>query len=230
MATSGAYETNAIGGLGNSPNRMRIEWSLASQNEDANQSTINWNVRGWGGVSGWWTQNFQARTWVDGSLRQSTGSFQMYQNSIFGSGSYTIGHNGDGSRSFGSNADGRIYNNTVNSSGSGSWSLPSLYQEIAFNSITYTNITDVSMDVNVSVNRTANLLQLNVDGTGLTTYFSGSYSSKTVTIGSAANPLQSGVNHTIVVRTRRSSNNNVTDSGTYNIATAVQNKFFDLPF
>jgi len=223
MASSGAIETNAVGGLGSSPNRMRVEWSLASQNEDANQSTISWNVRGYGGASGYWTQNFQGRTWVDGALVQATGSFQMYQNSIFGSGNYTMGHDSAGNRSFGISADGRIYYNTVNSSGSGSWSLPGLYQEIAFNSITFSNITDVGFDVSVSVNRTANLLQLNIDGGGFVTYFSGNYSSKTVSV---TGPLSSGDNHSVVVRTRRASNNNVTDSN-QNVTTAVQNKFFD---
>lgn len=228
MATSGAFETNAVGGLGNSPNRMRFQWSLSSQNENNNSSVISWNIRGWGGVSGWWTQNFQANTYVDGVRVQQTGSFQMYQNSVFGSGSRTIGHSSNGTRSFGASANGRIYYNTTNSSGSGSWSLPSLYQEIGYNSITFNTITDVSFRVAVSVNRTANLLQLSINGGGWTTYRSGNFSSATVQVGSQAAPIRSGYTHTVRVRVRRASNGNITDSGTYNVTTLPQGKFFDI--
>lgn len=225
---SGAIETNAIGGLYPSPNRMRVEWGLAAQNEDGNYSVINWNVRGVGGVGGYWVQNFQARIWIDGALVQQTGSFQMYQDSYFGSGQRTIGHDGNGNRGFGISADGRIYYNNVNSSGSGSWGLPGLYQAIAFNSISINTITDVSFRVAISVNRTANLVQLSVNGGGWTTYHNGNYGSITVQVGSSTSPIDSQYTHTVRVRTRRASNGWITDSGTYNVTTLTQGRFFDI--
>lgn len=225
---SGAFETNAIGGLGSSPNRMRFEWGINWQNEDANQTSIWWNIRGWGGAGGYWTTNFQARTWIDGGLHQATGQFNMYQNSVFGSGNVTFGHDGNGNRHFGANSDGRIYYNTVNSSGSGGWWLPALYQAIAFNDIQVHTATDVSFKVYNWVNRTANLTQLSIDGGGWVTYHSGNYGSVTVQVGSQGSPLQSGKQYSVRVRTRRASNGWITDSGTYYITTARQDNFFDI--
>lgn len=225
---NGAFNTSDAGNFGASPDRMYFEWTLLSQNEDGNYSTINWNIRGAGGSNGYWTQNHNARTTVNGSLRQSTGSFQMYQGSVFGNENMNIGHDSNGNKSFSASAVGRIYYNSDNTSGSGSWGLPSLYQAIGFNSITFTNITDVGFTVNVSVNRTANLLQLNIDGAGFVTYHSGTYTSKSVTVGGSGAPIGSGQQHSVIVRTRRNSNGWVTDSGTYYPTTESQNNFFDL--
>jgi hypothetical protein len=152
MATSGSFDTSDAGNMGGSPDRMHFEWGLASQNQGGNYSTINWNIRGWGGLNGYWTQNYQAIVDIHGQRVQTTGSFQMYQNSIFGSGSLNIGHDGAGNASFGASASGRIYYNTVNSSGSGSWSLPRIPKapSVGSNNVSNVNTTSVVMGGNVS--------------------------------------------------------------------------------
>lgn len=162
--TSGAFETNVVGGLGSSPNRMRFEWSLASQNIAGNYSTINWNIRGVGGAGGYWTRNFNARTTIHGSLVQSTGAFDMYQNSVFGSGSFNIGHDSAGNMTFGASAVGRIYYNTDNSSGSGAWELPTIPRHATLNSAP--NFTD---EQNPTINFS------NPAGTGVDVYLETPY-------------------------------------------------------
>ena len=48
MASSGAFETSAYSGVGDWPNRIRIEWS-STQNISSNTSTIYWKVKPMGG-------------------------------------------------------------------------------------------------------------------------------------------------------------------------------------
>lgn len=135
MATSGAFETNSVSGAYPSPNRVRFQWSLRSQSVSGNYSDIDWNVRGWGGQSsGYWIINFASNTDINGSRVQSKGQFTMYHNSVFGSGTKRIYHNSDGSKTFGASNSSKIYQNAWNSSGSGSWSLPTIPRQATITS------------------------------------------------------------------------------------------------
>lgn len=156
MATSGAFETGAVGGLGSSPNRVRFEWGLAGQNTGGNYSTINWNVRGWGGAGGYWTRNFQSNTYIHGSHVQGTGTFDMYQNSVFGSGSINIGHDANGNMSFGANSNNKIYYNSWNSSGSGSWALPRIAKAPSIYGNLVDTITNTTARLGTEINNYGN--------------------------------------------------------------------------
>lgn len=121
MASSGSYGLNGSGW------NTTFSWSLSSQNIAGNNSTISW----------WWDANWagttyvyssQAKLWVNGS--------QVFENSyntgrkMYGgrqaSGSIAIGHNSDGTKSFGANGQAAFYQFALNAWGSGSWDLPTI--------------------------------------------------------------------------------------------------------
>lgn len=116
-------------GSGNST-YFYFQWQLAGQNIGGNYSTINWQ---WGvNISGgaFWQSNaiksvsgyidgglaFGANTWSNIS---GNGDHQLL------AGSWNIGHNSDGSRSFGMSSTGWLYLNG-NFSNSGGWDLPQI--------------------------------------------------------------------------------------------------------
>lgn len=228
MASSGTMQANSVNIGGNGGNYFFINWQVAGQSEDGNYSTINWQAyfhfnsadaqldNGYASLGG-------ATRWSNGGRVYNFSSNFTTRNLGLASGSFNIGHDGNGNRTL-SVGGGVTAFQSGRSESSNSWSLPGLYQAIAFNYITFTNITDVGFTVNVQTNRTANLLQLNIDGAGFVTYYSGNYSTLSVDV---PGPFSSGVAHSVTVRTRRASNNWVTDSS-QSVTTDVQNKFFDI--
>lgn len=233
------YEST-IGGTQGAKFRVRFNLDVVAQEEDNNRSLVQIssyvdNVSYSGSAIWNSTGNTTSSTNRNGSVYNANGwhysSGSPGRVVTFLSGNqFWVGHDGNGNGSCYARLDANMGNSPYLTSGwvETTMGLPSLYQEIGFNSITFSEITDVSFKIRVVTNRTANLLQLNVDGGGLVTYYSGNYSDVTVQVGSPSSPLASGVNHTVVVRTRRASNNNVTDSGTQNVSTLSQNQFFDI--
>lgn len=229
---SGTMQGNLVHIVSGHNDYFFINWQLAGQNEDGNYSSINWQAYFHFDNDDAQLDNGVAASNV-GTLWSNGGRVYNYagnfatRNLGLASGSFNIGHDGNGNQSVNFNGGIDVYQ-SGRSSGSQWWGLPGLYQEVAYNDIHFLNITDVSFQVYVAVNRTANLLQLSIDGGGWTTYYGSNFGSVTVQVGSQSNPIASGQNHTVVVRVRRASNGNITDSGTYNVATAVQNNFFDI--
>lgn len=127
MATSGNFLTSDSGqGGGNYYGRMIFEWWQVNSgiSGSVGYHGINYHLKTYGGSSGYWQYFFQGSMNVDGS-GYSWGTTQAYGNgaTVFGDYGKTLYTNGNGDRSFGASAQGGIYNNTINTSGSGSWSL-----------------------------------------------------------------------------------------------------------
>ncbi len=126
MATSGRVESGTYNG-----SRFYFQWQLAGQDINSNTSTINWQ---WGltinaggyywltnavkSVSGYINggQAIGGNTWSNIS---GTGDHQLL------SGSWGIGHNGDGTKNFGISSTGWLYS-YGNIGNSGSWDLPNI--------------------------------------------------------------------------------------------------------
>lgn len=121
-----------------------FQWQLSGQSVGGNYSNINWqwgvNITGGGyllsnalkAVNGYINggQAFGAYTWSNIS---GNGDHQLR------SGSWTIGHNNDGGKSFGMSSTGWIYGEG-NLGNSGSWSLPTIPRGMTMNSAP--NFTD----------------------------------------------------------------------------------------
>ena len=117
-ASSGAFETSVYNAAGSKyPDRIRVEWS-SSQSVENNTSTIYWTVKSAGGtgnsysyvMAGPVTVNIAGVTVFSRSDR-----FEMHVGETLGSGSFTLTHNTDGTKSFSAWAEAAIYTYAVSS-------------------------------------------------------------------------------------------------------------------
>lgn len=127
MATSGSFYTN-IYETSDSPNRYLFSWELVSQSIIDNTSTISWSLKGAGGSSdGRWVYVKEKYCTVDGSTKSNSTLQLTYNGTVAFSGTTVIKHNGDGKKSFSASAGGAFfYYGSYNSTGSGSWELPTI--------------------------------------------------------------------------------------------------------
>lgn len=117
MALSGSFNTNAYG------NRyLTFSWT-ATQSTEKNESYITWYLKGAGGG----TNYYMAAPFtvvIDGETVYYTETrIQLIDGKTVASGTKTIKHNNNGSRSFSVSASAAIYSFSVNVWGSGSWDL-----------------------------------------------------------------------------------------------------------
>ena len=148
MASSGAFETSAYSGVGDWPNRIRIEWS-STQNISSNTSTIHWKVKPMGGSGRRWCQ-FYNITIVLGGVTiankrnlwgRADGQWSTTQYNSDGSGgtktsfsgSFTLTHDANGKRTLTGSAKCAIAGSVINSSLSGySVALPTIARASSF--------------------------------------------------------------------------------------------------
>lgn len=122
MASSGSFNTSGYDGR-----YLRFEWSVRSQSVSANQTTINWSLKGAGGDSGIYYMAGNFKVVIDGStVYSSSDRIQLAVGTVVASGTFTMTHSSNGSRSFSASAEAGIYYYAVNCSGSNSWSLPTI--------------------------------------------------------------------------------------------------------
>jgi len=121
MASSGSFTTSTYSSRG-----LLFEWSVQSQSIANNTTTISWSLTGTGGGSTWYTSgNFKVT--IDGQqVYYSSTRINLSKGTVVASGTYTISHSNDGTKSFSAYAEAGIYYVAVNCSGSGSWTLPSI--------------------------------------------------------------------------------------------------------
>lgn len=118
MALSGSLTTNAYNGV----RSLTLNWS-ATQNISANTSTINWTLIGSGSGTSWYMTG-PTKVVIDGAqVHYSTNRIQLRNGTVVASGSHTIGHNGDGTRSFSIRIEGAIYSYSVNCTAQQSFTL-----------------------------------------------------------------------------------------------------------
>lgn len=119
MALSGSVTTSS-----SSSRSVTLNWS-ATQNVANNTSTISWSLVGSGSSTGWVVVS-ELRVTIDGSqeyYRSSSNHTNCYQGTVLASGTKTITHNSDGSRSFTIKVEAGIYQWAINCSGSSTFTL-----------------------------------------------------------------------------------------------------------
>lgn len=120
MALSGSVKTNTYGSMG-----LILSWT-ATQNEAKNQSTIKWTLKSFGSQSSSWYMAGNFKAVIDGStVYSSSDRIKLYGNgaTTVASGSKTLTHNSDGTKSFSISIQAGIYYVAVNCTGSGSFTL-----------------------------------------------------------------------------------------------------------
>lgn len=129
MASSGSFLTN--GWYSSSKGDyiyLEFAWSVSSSSVDTNTSTIYWELRGKRNASGFVNAG-GFKVVIDGETvyeKSTDYRIELRNGTVIASGTKTLAHNPDGTRSFGASIQGAIYTYAVNSYGSGSWELTSI--------------------------------------------------------------------------------------------------------
>ena len=152
MASSGSFNTGESAGR-----YLTFNWWIDSQSTANNTTTIKWEL--YGGGDGGYVVVSEVKVTIDGSqvfYRSESNHQNVYPGTTVASGTKTITHNTDGSRSFSASVSAGIYQWAINKSGSGTWSLTSIPRKATVDSapnftdedsptITYTNKAGSSM-------------------------------------------------------------------------------------
>lgn len=129
MATSGSLNTSAYK-FTNGSRYLTLNWSVAAQSISANETTISWELVGAGDyTSAPVCSDFHVE--IDGAVvydKPSTYHVNVYKGTVIASGTKTIKHNVDGSKSFTAFVEAGIYVHNANVSGTGTWELPTIPQ------------------------------------------------------------------------------------------------------
>lgn len=122
MANSGSFNTTGYQGR-----YLTFSWTLVSQSYENNTSTISWTLKGAGNAQSSWYNAGNFKVVINGATAYSSSTrIKLYNGTTVASGTYTITHGSDGTKTFAASAEAGIYTVAVNCSGSGSWSLPTI--------------------------------------------------------------------------------------------------------
>lgn len=124
MANSGSFNTSGYEGR-----YLQFAWSIpdGGQSISENKTKINWTLTGRGTSQAGYYLSGNFKVVIDGTtVFQSADRIQLRDGTLVASGSVTLAHKSDGTRSFSASAEAGIYTYDVNCSGSGSWSLPTV--------------------------------------------------------------------------------------------------------
>jgi hypothetical protein len=135
MANSGSFNTSASFGR-----YLNFSWSVQSQSTQNNSTTITWTLTG-GGDSGYVVCGPIKVLIAGQQVYYSSARIEVWLNQTVASGTFTIGHNNDGNKSFDAYVEAAIYYSSINCSGSGSWALPKIARFAVMTSAT--DFTDI---------------------------------------------------------------------------------------
>lgn len=113
MATSGSFTTtNGYTSSNGKVYRLKFEWERTSYSIENNTSTIKWTLKGYSTGTGYVkAQNLIVK--IDGTEVYNhtvdDGQFNMYDGTVLGTGTQTIKHNNDGTKSFSVYIEGGLY-------------------------------------------------------------------------------------------------------------------------
>lgn len=139
-STSGSVSSNGYEGR-----YITFRWSLTSQSNQNNTSTISWTLEGdgTGEVSRYKAGNFKVV--IDGTVVYQTSEdnrIWLYDGTVVSSGNYTLTHDSTGNKSFTVSIQAGIYTYAVNCTGSGSFTLPTISRISSITAINGANTGD----------------------------------------------------------------------------------------
>jgi hypothetical protein len=182
---SGSFRTNGYSDPGYTDHYV-FSWTLVTQSIPDNTSTISWSVTGAGGTnSAYWTYLQEKYVTVNGVTQTNTTKVATSNGTVAFSGTTTIKHANNGKGSFSASCGGAFYYyGSYNSTGSGSWDLPT----IARATTPTVSATSVTMGSAVTIN----LSPADSSFKHKLTYAFGSLSGQTSGIASGTNFTASG--------------------------------------
>ena len=162
MATNGSFNTTGYQGR-----YLTFAWSLASQSPANNTSTISWTLKGAGQAQSSWYNAGNFKVIINGAVVYSSATrIKLYNGTVVASGSYTIPHNSDGSKTFTASAEAGIYTVAVNCRGNGTFTLPQISRYATI--VSATNFTDIQNPSCEFNNPTGAMLQFKIEAGGNT--------------------------------------------------------------
>lgn len=119
MALSGSVNTSSYEGR-----YYQLSWT-ATQNVTNNTSTISWTLKAVGGTSSWYAERTLKAVINGTTVYTKTNRVERYTGNIQ-TGTTTITHNTDGSKSFSVSVQAAVYGESVNCTGSKSFTLDTI--------------------------------------------------------------------------------------------------------
>lgn len=156
MAISGSFKTSAYEGR-----HLVLSWERTGFDLGKNQTTIKWTLKGAGGSNVWYMSgNFKVT--IDGKTVYSSATrIQLSSGTTVASGSVTLTHNTDGSRSFKASAEAGIYSYAVNCTGFATFTLDPLARASQPSCITWPehtqNVGSFGDTIAIHMNRAADV-------------------------------------------------------------------------
>lgn len=121
MATSGSITTNEKEGRS-----LTLSWTLSSQSVEKNTSTIAWELKGSGSASGW-VMAGAFKAVINGvTVYSSDPRIELRATTVVASGTATIAHEADGTKSFSLSCEAGIYTYAVSATASGTHTLTTI--------------------------------------------------------------------------------------------------------
>lgn len=220
MATSGQVQGNHVV-IYSGGSYWFVNWQLAGQNESGNYSTINWQAYFHFETDDAQLDNGSVYSnvgtlWYNGGRVYNYSGNTSLRNMSLASGSFNIGHDGNGNQSVNLYGGIDVYA-TGRSAGNQWWSLPQIYREIAINNWSLSSANVTSFNVWVNTNRTADLVDYSINGGAWTRGYTGDFTDRTFTISN----LNPGTTYSVKVRVRRKDSGKYTESGLKSITTTA---------
>ena len=124
--TSGSFNTSAYATSNGTKRYLTLIWERTSYSIENNTSTISYTLKGAGTYTGWVNVR-NIKLVIDGTtVYTAAGPIQVYNGTVLKSGTVTISHNTNGTKSFSASAECGIYYSAINGKGSGSWDLKTI--------------------------------------------------------------------------------------------------------
>lgn len=121
MASSGSITTNEVEGRS-----LTLSWTLSSQSVEKNTSTISWTLKGSGSASGY-VMSGAFKAVINGvTVYTSEPRIELRNTTTVASGTATIAHNSDGTKSFSLSYEAGIYTYAVSATASGTHTLTTI--------------------------------------------------------------------------------------------------------
>lgn len=154
MASSGSFNTSSYAGR-----YLTFAWSIKSQDVATNKTVISWSLKGAGGDSTWYKSGNFKVVIAGVTVYSSATRIELHNGTTVASGTHTLVHNADGSKSFTASAEAGIYTTAVNCTGSGSFTLDTIPRASQPSLVTWPettgNVGEFGEEFSIHMNRKA---------------------------------------------------------------------------
>ena len=162
MATSGTLYSSDYQGR-----KLKFYWERTSYSTANNTSTIKWTLSGYGTASSSWYYAGNFKVVIAGDTEFTKESrIKLYNGTEIASGTKTIKHNSDGTKSFSVTIKAGIYTVAVNCTGSKTFTLNQIPRESTISATSAYVENQSTITVNRKVSSYTHTIQWECDGTG----------------------------------------------------------------